>query len=127
VQRLVKSNPAHLSVSLNRASESKTVTDVPDTTLLASISATPAASHPGDTVTLTATLTAPAPVGGIRVALLSSAAGVAMPEDVFVPAGAVEASVQATMPTALTSTNVMIFALLGLAEQFTTITITAYR
>jgi hypothetical protein len=122
VQRLTP-NPDHLSMSLNLASESRTVTVVPDSALLASISATPDATHPGETITLTATLSAPAPAGGIRVALLSSAAGVVMPEDVLVPAGAVEASVHATMPNGFSQTSVMIFALLGLAEQFTTITV----
>lgn len=93
---------------------------------LAAVSVLPTAVNAGSSATLTVTLTQPAQAGGLVVALLSSAAGVAaLPSSVLVPAGALTASVPvATVPTA-PSTVVTFTGLVGSTRQQAALTVLA--
>jgi hypothetical protein len=81
---------ATVTAKLGTATESATITINPPT--LVSLSLNPTAVVGGKTSTGTVTLSGPAPTGGMKVSLTSSAGAATVPASVTIPAGKTSAT-----------------------------------
>jgi hypothetical protein len=93
-----------LTFQLNGASATKAIKLLLPPPALATFTISPSSVRSGSTVTLTATLTAAAPSGGVRVAISSSATTLVGPFDLSVPGGATSGSAQIPTPSVIPAT-----------------------
>lgn len=94
--------------------------------VLSAVSATPSSLTAGDNTMIKVSLSGPAPVGGIQVALTSSkATTLPVAASVIVAAGQSSASVNATAPAAATAGSVTVTAKVGATSKTAVVTVTA--
>ena len=91
---------------------------------LASVSAAPGYVSAGGTLTVTVTMTAPAPPGGRSITLSSSAPELlSVPASVLVPAGTMQATATATAPPTAGEGSVTVTAAEGPIQKTTTVSV----